>query len=85
MGDTDEIPAIPLDENLYDVQDDQALAFMKSETGIEDDAELKRHVINIQTEAYAVCSHFHRPSLSFRLTCGQVYPYPCIRRFGFIQ
>ena len=58
MGDTDEIPAIPLDENLYDVQDDQALAFMKSETSIEDDAELKRHVISIQTEAYAVCSHF---------------------------
>ncbi|KAI0735567.1 hypothetical protein C8Q76DRAFT_286944 [Earliella scabrosa] len=67
MGDTDEIPAIPLDENLYDVQDDQALAFMKSETGIEDVGELKRHVINIQTEAYGV------------------YPYPCIRRFRFIQ
>ena len=42
-----------LDESLYNLKEDEA-AFFKSQTGIQDDEALKRHIINMQTEAYKV-------------------------------
>ncbi|KAI0735566.1 hypothetical protein C8Q76DRAFT_765975 [Earliella scabrosa] len=66
MADLDKPLPNPLDESLYAL-DGQALEFMKTQTGIEDAEELKKHIINVQTEAYAI------------------HPYPCIRRFGFLQ
>ncbi|KAI1797519.1 hypothetical protein LXA43DRAFT_877015 [Ganoderma leucocontextum] len=56
----------PLDERLYKLEDEE-LAFMKTQTGIEDEEELKKHILAIQAEAY------------------DIHPYPCIRRFGFLQ
>ena len=47
-------PITPLDDRYYSLKEDEA-AFFKSYTGIEDDQELKRHIIKMQTEAYAVC------------------------------
>ncbi|RPD81612.1 hypothetical protein L226DRAFT_474830 [Lentinus tigrinus ALCF2SS1-7] len=44
---------IPLDETLYSI-DDQALEFMKAQTGIQDAEELKRHILAVQAEAYAI-------------------------------
>lgn len=41
--------------------------FFKAETGIQDDIQLKNHILAIQDEAY------------------KIYPYPCIRRFGFVN
>ncbi|KAJ7477715.1 hypothetical protein FB451DRAFT_1338814 [Mycena latifolia] len=45
----------------------EELSFLKSETGIHDDDELKAHILAIQKEAL------------------EVYPYPCLRRLGFIR
>ncbi|KAM6503843.1 hypothetical protein JOM56_000786 [Amanita muscaria] len=43
----------PLDESLYSL-DEEELAFFKSQTGIDDEAELKEHVLAIQAKAYKV-------------------------------
>ena len=56
--------ANPLDETLYKI-DDQALEFMKSQTGIQDAEELKQHILAVQAEAYAVSSAPREPA-SFR-------------------
>ena len=65
-------------------------AFFKSETGIQDTEELKKHIIQVQEDAYKVsrCSRTDRKKstpgsdIVFRV---QVYPYPCIRAFGFAK
>jgi hypothetical protein len=44
----------PLDESLYSLGEEQAM-FFKQQTGIQDDDELKRHVLEVQREAYDVC------------------------------
>ncbi len=43
----------PLDESLYSI-DDQALQFMREQTGIQDPEELKKHIFAAQAKAYAV-------------------------------
>ncbi|KAI0374558.1 hypothetical protein BV20DRAFT_987955 [Pilatotrama ljubarskyi] len=43
----------PLDEELYSI-DDEAFAFMKAQTGIQDPEELKKHVLAVQAEAYSI-------------------------------
>ena len=66
-------------------------AFLKSETGIQDTEELKKHIIEVQEDAYKVsrCSHAYRINLHGAVTDilvrVQVYPYPCIRGFGFAR
>lgn len=45
--------AKPLDESLY-APDDEEKAFMKATTGIQDDEELKKHIIAVQTKAFGV-------------------------------
>lgn len=42
-----------LDESLYSLAPDE-LQFFQSTTGITSDAELKQHIVGIQTEAYQV-------------------------------
>lgn len=45
----------PLDPSIYDATlNSEVLSFMKSSTGIQDDGELKAHVLDIQKKAYAV-------------------------------
>ena len=43
----------PLDENLYKLDEDE-FAFLSSQTGIQDPEELKKHVLSVQKEIYAV-------------------------------
>ncbi|KAI0639005.1 hypothetical protein C8Q77DRAFT_23448 [Trametes polyzona] len=43
----------PIDESLYSLGEDE-LAFMKKQTGIEDEEELRKHIISVTKEAYAV-------------------------------
>lgn len=43
----------PLDESLYPT-DEQGIAFMKATTGIEDDEELKKHILAVQAKAFGV-------------------------------
>ncbi|KAI0374560.1 hypothetical protein BV20DRAFT_518721 [Pilatotrama ljubarskyi] len=45
--------ALPMDESLYTI-DDEALEFMKAQTGIQDPEELKKHILAVQAEAYQV-------------------------------
>ncbi|KAJ8487389.1 hypothetical protein ONZ45_g14360 [Pleurotus djamor] len=63
---TDPTRRPPLDESLYSLTKEEE-AFLKKLTGIQDDAQLKRHIIAIQFKAY------------------NVYGYPCIRRFAFLN
>ena len=44
---------VPLDEKFYDL-DEEEKTFFKKETGIQDDAELKKHIIGVQTKAFSV-------------------------------
>ena len=44
----------PLDSSIYAL-DEEEEEFMKAATGIQDDEELKSHVIAVQTKAFAVC------------------------------
>jgi hypothetical protein len=49
-------PNIPaLDERLYDLTDEERF-FLKQQTGIQDDDELKAHILQVQAEAYKVCN-----------------------------
>ena len=43
-----------LDERFYDLTDEER-AFLKQQTGIQDDEELKTHILQVQAEAYKVC------------------------------
>lgn len=43
----------PFDEQLYSLEGEE-LAFMKSQTGIEDEDELRKHIIAVTKEAYIV-------------------------------
>ncbi len=43
----------PLDPKLYSL-DEQEAAFFKSATGIQDEEELKKHILDVQAKAYAV-------------------------------
>ncbi len=45
--------ALPLDASIYALTEDEA-AFFKVETGIQDDVQLKNHILAIQEEAYKV-------------------------------
>lgn len=50
MGDSPK----PLDENLYARLDAEDISFLKSQTGINDDEELRKHVLKVQADIYAV-------------------------------
>ena len=55
MAQTEEQSVVipPLDEKNYDLKD-EAVAFFKSQTGIEEDEALKQHILAVQAKAYAV-------------------------------
>ena len=47
-------PNLALDENLYDLTEEER-TFVKQQTGIpDDDDELKAHILRVQAEAYEV-------------------------------
>jgi len=50
---TETIAERPLDEGFYDLNADE-VAFYKAQTGISDEDELKRHIMDVQAEAYQV-------------------------------
>lgn len=47
-----------LEERFYDL-DEEEREFFKRETGIRNDAELKKHIIAVQTKAYSVPMSFN--------------------------
>ncbi|KAI0702393.1 hypothetical protein C8T65DRAFT_579171 [Cerioporus squamosus] len=66
--------AYPLNEQLYPLNVDtpRELEFWKSQTGIQDEEELKRHIIKVQTEAHKA------------RTLYSLFPYGCIVIFAFL-
>ncbi|KAJ7621183.1 hypothetical protein FB45DRAFT_928610 [Roridomyces roridus] len=44
----------PLDETLYDQATDEDLSFIRSQIGIQDPQELKKHILAVQKKAYTV-------------------------------
>lgn len=54
---------LPLDERFYTSEvSDENIAFLKAQTGIHGDEEVKRHAMKIQADAYSV-SRQHRAHL----------------------
>jgi hypothetical protein len=53
MADTLDKVKPALDPSLYSL-DAESLAFLKAEIGIQDDDELKNHILSVQARAYAV-------------------------------
>ncbi len=65
--------AYPLNEKLYplNAETPRELEFWKSQTGIQDEEELRRHIIKVQTEAHAVrilYRRFHSGALKLTVT-----------------
>ena len=52
---TKPLSALTLDPSLY-APSEEEVAFLKSQTGIQDDEELKAHVLAVQKEAWDVCT-----------------------------
>ena len=44
---------LPLDPSFYNLKENE-IAFFKKQTGIQEDSELRKHIIEVQAEAYAV-------------------------------
>lgn len=79
---------LPLDERLYASEvSDENIAFMKAQTGIKGDEEIKQHIMKIQGDAYQVgCQDIaHLLSTPDHGSRVQVYPYPFIRWFWFVE
>ncbi|KAF5359218.1 hypothetical protein D9756_003136 [Leucocoprinus leucothites] len=73
-------PERPHDPDLLNL-DVQETHFFKSLTGIQDDEELKQHIIKVQKKAYQVCQEPGKPYSSNKTF--KTYPYPCIAIFAF--
>ena len=56
---------LPLDESKYKLDNEEA-AFFKEQTGIQDDAALKTHLVEIQRKAFEACF----------LIAIEIIPYP---------
>jgi hypothetical protein len=54
----------PLDDNLYRLDDDER-AFLKTQTGIDNDEDLKAHILAVQAKAYDVCDYYNIASFDF--------------------
>lgn len=69
----------PFDERLYSLEGEE-LAFMKSQTGIEDEYELKKHIVAVTKEAYTVSpctpSRMSEDILTQRCNVGTGLPVP---------
>lgn len=74
--------ALPLNPALYAPLPDD-VAFLKATTGIEDDEELKSHILAIQERVYKVLPMLSGPCNV--LSPIKVAPYPCFYGFAFIK
>ncbi|KAI0056578.1 hypothetical protein BV25DRAFT_1565307 [Artomyces pyxidatus] len=73
---------LPLDEDLYNL-DDVESSFFKQQTGIQDDAELKAHLLAVQKEAYAIHPYSCIRRFSWaKLKISRLFPYPELLKLG---
>lgn len=76
----------PLSPEFYRLTEEE-IAFHKAQTGIQDDDELKKHILAVQRDAYEVrlrvfSERYHVAAVD---NSEQVFPYPCIRWFTFAR
>ncbi|EJD05463.1 uncharacterized protein FOMMEDRAFT_77875 [Fomitiporia mediterranea MF3/22] len=76
------LPNIKLDPSLYNPSEEE-LVFLKNQTKIEDEEELKQHVIAVQTEAWSVFNYKCIQSFGFtRLKISRLPAYPDLLELG---
>lgn len=68
--------ALPLDDNLYTL-DEETSDFFMAQTGIQDAEELKKHLLRVQAQAYAVRSYVapHGPTSFMRRRSSHIHAY----------
>ncbi|KAE9400625.1 hypothetical protein BT96DRAFT_975162 [Gymnopus androsaceus JB14] len=73
---------LPLDDRYYNL-DEEEKTFFKKETGIQDDAELKKHIIAVQIKAFSI---YPFPSIRLfdfaRLQLGRLPAYDQLIKLG---
>jgi hypothetical protein len=75
---------LKLDPSLYNLKDDEK-AFLKHMTKIEDEEELKEHVLSVQQQAFEVGFYSLLSGAPYNAPqYHQVHPYPCIQGFRFL-
>ena len=62
-GPAPRLPMIKLDPGMYDNLGREEVGFLKDQTGIEDEEELKRHVLAMQNKAWDVSNKRERLGL----------------------
>ena len=75
----------PLDESLYKLEGAD-LDFYRCATGVEDEEQLKQHILAVQKRAFDVSKDTVQKSkelISYIFL--KVYKYPCIRVFDFLR
>ncbi|KAA1468044.1 hypothetical protein DENSPDRAFT_770644 [Dentipellis sp. KUC8613] len=73
---------LPLDESLYQLTEEE-IAFYKDQTGIQDEDELKKHIVACQAEAYKVAPYPCIRSFSFvRLKISRLPAYKDLLKLG---
>ena len=77
--------SLPLNSDVLALDPDTE-NFFKAETGIQDTEQLRKHILQVQEEAYKVsfAVSVHMPDLNI-LFRAQLHPYPCIRAFKFVR
>ncbi|KAI0311427.1 hypothetical protein OF83DRAFT_1151055 [Amylostereum chailletii] len=72
----------PLDDSLYAPDDDEK-AFLKAATEIEDDEELKRHILSVQTKAFSLHQYPCIRIFEFtKLKMARLPAYPALLQLG---
>ncbi|KAL5498700.1 hypothetical protein ACEPAH_2055 [Sanghuangporus vaninii] len=76
------LPTVKLDPSLYNPSREE-IDFMKGQTGIEDEEELKQHVISVQKEAWDVVNYKCIQSFGFmRLRMSRLPMYQDLLKLG---
>ena len=87
-----------LDESFYYL-DEAEQGFLSNQTGIKEPEDLRRYVLQIQKEAYAVSTidlvyhgedginhaNYNIFGRLCYISTRQIHPYPCIRIFAFVK
>ncbi len=78
--------AYPLNEQAYPLRPGTPdFDFWGTQTGIKDPEKLKKHILELQSEAYSVSrTHQYEMSHKLRLRLPQLFAYGCIRYFRFL-
>ncbi|KAI0066443.1 hypothetical protein BV25DRAFT_1820389 [Artomyces pyxidatus] len=73
---------LAIDESLYGLGEEES-AFFKEQTGIQDDEELKKHLLQAQADAYAIYPYPCIRLFSFtKLKISRLFPYQQFLKLG---